>query len=183
MVLIHSNSTENREFQKNSKKILKIQKTSLWPFFKPKRDGTGWEWKKIKLSFLSIPTRLRIWNSKKIARKCKKLRNIIMALFEGKTWRDRLCVIPKKKSYRSDPFQQDLELKIPKNSKKMQKMLSFRSIPTRLRIRNSKKIAKKCKKLRNIIMALFQGKTWQNMLSVIQKKKSYRSDPFQQDLN
>ena len=67
-----------------------------------------------KLSFRSIPTRPGIGNSKKTAKKCRKLRNIIMALFQGKTGWDRLSVIQKKKIYRSDPFQQDLELRIPK---------------------------------------------------------------------
>ena len=41
IVPIHSNPTQNRGFQKNSKKIQKSKKTSLWPLFKPKRDGTG----------------------------------------------------------------------------------------------------------------------------------------------
>ena len=69
---------------------------------------------KKKLSFQSIPTRLGIGNSKTIAKKCKKLRIIIMAEFQAKMGRDRLSVIQKKKSYRSNPFQQDLELRIPK---------------------------------------------------------------------
>ena len=77
-----------------------------------------------KLSFRSIPTRPGIGNSKKTAKKCKKLRNIIMALFQGKTGWDRLSVIQKKKN------------------------LSFRSIPTRFGIKNSKKIAKKCTKIK-----------------------------------
>ena len=72
---------------------------------------------KKKLSFQSIPTRLGIGNSKTIAKKCKKLRIIIMAEFQAKTGRDRLSVIQKKK-------------------------LSFQSIPTRFGIKNSKKIAK-----------------------------------------
>ena len=73
---------------------------------------------KKKLSFQSIPTRLGIGNSKTIAKKCKKLRIIIMAEFQAKTGRDRLSVIQKKKK------------------------LSFQSIPTRFGIKNSKKIAK-----------------------------------------
>ena len=55
-----------------------------------------------------------------------------MASFQAKTGRDRLRVIPKKKK------------------------LSFRSIPTRLETGISKKIAKECKKLKNIVMACFQ---------------------------
>ena len=78
-----------------------------------------------------------------------------MASFLAKTGRDRLRVIKKKKK------------------------LLFRSIPTRLGIGNSKKIAKKCKKLRNIIMALFQAKIGRDWLRVIQKKKlSFRSIPI-----
>ena len=41
LVLIHSNPTWNREFQKDSKKIKKIKKTSLRLLFKPKWDGRG----------------------------------------------------------------------------------------------------------------------------------------------
>ena len=61
------------------------------------------------LLFRSIPTRLGIGNSRKIAKKFKKTKNIIMAPFQAITGRDRLRAIPKKKSYRSDPFQPDLE--------------------------------------------------------------------------
>ena len=72
--------------------------------------------KKKNLSFRSILTRLGIGNSRKIAKKCKKLENNILASFQAKTGRDRLRVFQKKKR------------------------LSFRSIPTRPRIGNSKKI-------------------------------------------
>ena len=41
IVPISSYRPRNREFQKNSKKIQKIKKTSLWLLFKPKRDGTS----------------------------------------------------------------------------------------------------------------------------------------------
>ena len=43
--------------------------------------------------------------------------------------------------------------------RKRKKKLSFRSVPTRLGIENSKKISKKFKKLKNIIMTSFQAKT------------------------
>ena len=58
-----------------------------------------------------------------------------MASFQAKTGRDRLRVIPKKKK------------------------LSFRSIPTRLETGISKKIAKECKKLKNIILASLRDGT------------------------
>ena len=109
IVSIHSNQTRNREFQKNSKKIQKIKNTSFWPLFRPKRARTGWEWAKIKSLFRSIPAWPGIQNSKKWAKKFKKTKNIIMAPFQAITGRDRLRAIPKKKSYRSDPFQPDLE--------------------------------------------------------------------------
>ena len=40
-VSIHSNPTQNMEFQNNSKKMPKIKKTLLWHNFDPERDGTG----------------------------------------------------------------------------------------------------------------------------------------------
>ena len=64
------------------------------------------------------PTQPGVGNSNRIAKKCKKLKNIIMASFQAKTGRDRLRVIKTKK-------------------------LSFRSIPTRPGIGNSKKTVKK----------------------------------------
>ena len=89
-----------------------------------------------------------------------------MASFQAKTGRDMLRMIPKKKK------------------------LSFLSIPTWLRIRNSKTIEKKCKKLRNIIMASFQAKMVLDILGMTRtiwdktrmiQKKFYGSDPFQPD--
>ena len=47
--------------------------------------------------------------------------------------------------------------------KSEKKNLSFRSVPTRPVIKNSKKIAKKFEKLKNTIMASFQAKTsWES---------------------
>ena len=47
--------------------------------------------------------------------------------------------------------------------KSEKKKLSFRSVPTRPVTKNSKKIAKKIKKLKNTIMASFQTKTsWES---------------------
>ena len=78
---------------------------------------------KKKLSFLSVPSLSGIKNSKKIAKKFKKLKNIIMASFQAKTGWDRLRMREEKK-------------------------LSFRSIPTRPGIGNSNKIAKKTQKIK-----------------------------------
>ena len=72
------------------------------PFFQAKM---GWERlrkRKKKLSFRSIPTHPRIENSKKIAKKFKKLKNIIMTSFQAKTGRQRPR--KKKKNYRFDHF-------------------------------------------------------------------------------
>ena len=54
---------------------------ALWHPFKQKQVGKGQEREKKKLSFRSVPTRREIENSKKIAKKFKKLKNIIMASF------------------------------------------------------------------------------------------------------
>ena len=45
-----------------------------------------------------------------------------------------------------------------KDEKERKKKLSFRSVPTRREIENSKKVAKKFYKLKNTIMASFQAK-------------------------
>ena len=63
----------------------------------------------------------------------KKLKNMMTATFQAKIGWKRL-------------------------RKRENKKLSFRSIPTRRVIENSKKIANKLKKLKNTIMASFQAK-------------------------
>ena len=63
--------------------------------------------------------------------------------------------------------------KRPRKSEKQK--LSFRSVPTRLVIENSKKIAKKFNKLENIIMASFQAKTGWKMPRK-SENKNYRSN-------
>ena len=67
----------------------------LWHPFKPKQVGKGREREKKKLSFPSVPTRREIENSKKIAKKLKKLKNTIMASFQVKTGWKR----PRKREY------------------------------------------------------------------------------------
>ena len=61
------------------------------------------------------------------------------------------------------------------------KIFSFRSIPTQHGIGNSKKIAKKCNKLKNIIMALFRPRTGWDWMRLCEKKKNYRSNPINPD--
>ena len=48
IVLMSSYLTRNREFQKNSKKIPKIEKKPFWLLFKPKKFRNGRKWEKIK---------------------------------------------------------------------------------------------------------------------------------------
>ena len=72
--------TRNKEFQKNCKK----SKKHHYGFFSS-QNGTGLaEKEKKKLSFRSVTTRPGIENSKKIAKKFKKLKNLIMASFQAK---------------------------------------------------------------------------------------------------
>ena len=53
--------------------------------------------RKRKKSFLSVPGQSGIQNSEKIAKKFKKLKNIIMASFNAKTGQDRLRMREKNK--------------------------------------------------------------------------------------
>ena len=80
-----------------------------------------------------MQTRPIIENSKKIAKKFKKLENTIIVSFQAKIGQERLR----------------------KNEKEKK---SFLCIPTRLVIENSKKIAKKFKKSKNTIIASFRTK-------------------------
>ena len=62
----------------------------------------------------------------------------------------------------------------------LQGKLSFHSVPTRRVIQNSKKIAKKFKKLNNSIMASFHAKIgWKRPRK--RKNINYRSIPFLHD--
>ena len=64
-----------------------------------------------------------------------------------------------------------------KDVKERKKKLSFCSGPTRPVIENSKKIAKKLKKLKNFIMASFQAKIgWKKLRK--RENKNYPSIPF-----
>ena len=78
----------NRKFHKNNKKITKkiqkIKKIPLWLHFRPKFVEKGRERGKIKIivPFHSFLTRNR--NSKRIAKKFKKLKNTITASFQAK---------------------------------------------------------------------------------------------------
>ena len=64
-----------------------------------------------------------------------------------------------------------------KSEKERIQKLSFRFVPTRREIENSKKIAIKLKKLKYTIMASFQAKIGWKMQRK-RKNKNYRSVPF-----
>ena len=67
-----------------------------------------------------------------------------------------------------------------KDGKERKSKLSFRSVPARHVIENSNKIAKKLKKLKNIVVASFQAKIdWKRMKKI--ENKNYRSVLFPSD--
>ena len=85
------------------------------------------------MSFRFVSTRRVIENSKKIAKKLKKL---------------------KKYNYGFISSQNRME----KTEKERKQKLTFNFVPAQREIENSKKIAKKLKKLKNTIMSSFQAK-------------------------
>ena len=121
LVLIHSNPTWNRESQKNSKKIQKIKKHQYGFFSSQNGTREAENVRKKKFSFWSIPNRPGIGNSKKIAKKLKKLKNINMASFQAKKGRERLGMWEKKilVLIHSNPTR---NRELQKNSKKIQKI-------------------------------------------------------------
>ena len=108
VITFRSNPTHNRKFQKNSKKIQKIKKIPLCVVFKPKLVGQRREREKRKtvIPFCSVRTLRVIENSKKVAKKFKKLKNTTMALSHAKIG----SKMPRKreyKNYRSGPVLPD----------------------------------------------------------------------------
>ena len=81
----------------------KIKKTLLWLNFDPERDGKGSECEKKKFSFLSIPNRLGIGNSRKIAKKFKKFKKNQFGFISRKNGTGEAENV-RKKNYHSDPF-------------------------------------------------------------------------------
>ena len=79
IVSFRSYQTHNGKFQKNSKKIQKIKKYH-YEFISSQNRQEKDEKEKNK-NYCSIPTRCVIENSKKKAKKFKKLKNIIVASF------------------------------------------------------------------------------------------------------
>ena len=67
-----------------------------------------------------------------------------------------------------------------KGENKTCRSVTFRSVPTRRVIENSKKIPTKLKKLKNIITATFHAKIgWKRLRK--RENKNYRSVPFRPD--
>ena len=78
-----------------------------------------------------------------------------------------------------DSFQAKIGWKRLRRSEKKKK-LSFRFVLTRRVIKNSKKIAKKLKILKNTVMAYFQSKIrWRRPTK--RENENYCSDPFLPD--
>ena len=121
------------------------------------RDRLRMREKKIFL-FRSIPTRPGMGNSKKIAKKFKKLKNIVMASFQAKMGRDRLRMREKKNIF-----------------------VLIHSNPTRNREfqKHSKKMPKIKKKH---YYGLILTQNGMGQAEIGRKKKFYRSDPFIPDL-
>ena len=83
--------------------------------------------RKQKLTFNFVPAQREIENSKKIAKKLKKLKNTIMSSFQAKIgWK-----------------------------RQRKKNKNCRSVPTRSIIENSKKLAKKLKKIKKYSYGFF----------------------------
>ena len=81
--------TRNKKFQKNRKKIQKIRKHHYGFFSSQNRLEKAGKERKKKLSFRSVPTQRVIENSKKRAKKFKKLKNSVMAFLQAKVGRKR----------------------------------------------------------------------------------------------
>ena len=96
-----------------------MKKMPLWFHFKPKQVGKGCERDKIKfiIPFRSVPTRRVIENSKKIAKKFKKLKNTIVGSFQAKIGRKT----PRKRENKNYPSVLFLPKAWSKIAKKWQK--------------------------------------------------------------
>ena len=74
----------NRKFQKNSKKVQNVKKYHYGFVPRENRLAKDEKERKQKLTLRFVPTRRVIENSKKIAKKFKKLKYTIMASFQAK---------------------------------------------------------------------------------------------------
>ena len=137
-------STRNRKFQKNSRKIKKSQKTPSQLLSKPKQVRNGVESQKIKkksFRWVSLPDPEQK-TSKKNSRKIQKIRKHHHSFF---------------------PSQNRLG-KVEKEGKKKK---SFRFAPTQPGIENIKQIAEKIQKIREHHHSFFLG---QNTMGKVEKE-------------
>ena len=164
----------NRKFQKNNKKIKKYR-CGLISSQNTLQKGYEREKTKIILSFHCYPTRDRKFqkNSKKIQKIKRYHYGFISSFLVGKIQeRGKIKIIVPFCSYpmHNGKFQKNskkikkyhndfisIQNRLKKTVKERKQKLSFHSIRTRRVIENSKKIAKKFKKLKNTIMASFQA--------------------------
>ena len=98
----------------------------------PAKISWNWPRKRENKNYRSVSTRRVIENSKKIAKKFKKLKHTIMASLQAKTG--------------------------SKRQRKREKKITVSFCHTRHVIENSRKIAKKIRKLKNTITTSFQEK-------------------------
>ena len=83
-VSFRSYSMRNRKVHKNSKKIQKIKKRHYGDISSQNRSEKDEKDRNQKLSFRSVPTRRVMENSKKIAKKFRKFKNINVASLKAK---------------------------------------------------------------------------------------------------
>ena len=95
-VSFRSYTTRNKKFQKNSNKIIKIKKYHYGHISIQNWLEKAERERKLKLSFRFVHTLRIIENSKKIAKKFKKLKNTTMASYQAKIgWK-----MPGKREYK-----------------------------------------------------------------------------------
>ena len=98
--------TRNIKFQKIAEQFRKLKKYHYSPISSHNRLEKAEKERKLKLSFRFVPTQHEIENSKKIAKKFKKLKNTIMASFRAIIgWRRSRK--RDNENYRSNPFLTD----------------------------------------------------------------------------
>ena len=152
IVLIRSNPTRKRKFQKNCKEMQKIKKHHYG--FISSENGMGQAEIDTKKKKVIIPIHSKLTQNREFQKSNKKIKNHPYGFIRSRNGTGQAeSDTKKKKSYRSDPFQPDPELGFPKKQQRYEK------------------------KLRNIIVASFQAKTGRDRQRVIPKKKklSFRS--------
>ena len=135
-VPFRSYTTHNRKFQKNSKKIKKTKQYHYGFISSQNKLEKAAKEKKCKFSFRSVPFRSYTTRNTKFQKNSKKIQKTKQYHYGFISSQNKLEKAAKEKKYK----------------------FSFRFVPTRPVIENSKKIGKKFKKLKHTIMAPFQAK-------------------------